>query len=375
MAKRDYYEVLGVARGASKEDLKQAYRRLAKKYHPDLNKDDPKAAEERFKDLSEAYEVLVDDEKRALYDQYGHEGLEQRVWGGGGFDWSRFTRQADIEDIFGSDVFRDFFGGGGFEGIFGRRGGPRRGQDLYAVMEVTLPEILQGTRKSLEVPFTEPCRACKGTGAKEGKLLACARCNGSGQIRHVQTRGYAQFVSITTCRECGGQGSRPAENCPQCRGAGRTEGTSQIRVEIPKGAPDGLRLRLTGKGQAGGRGAPSGDLYIELRVKPDERFTREGNDLVTDAPIDFPTAALGGEVSVETLDSTATLKVPAGTQTHTVFRVRGRGLPDPRGRGRGDLLVRVVLVTPRNLTAKEREALQKLAGERGARPGFFEKWK
>jgi molecular chaperone DnaJ len=372
MAKRDYYEVLGVGKGASADEIKQAYRRLAKKFHPDLNKDDPKAAEEKFKEVSEAYEALIDPEKRALYDQYGHAGMEQRVWGGGGFDWSRFTHQQDIEDIFGGDLFREFFGGGGF---FGGRQGPRRGQDLYAEMEITLTDVVQGTRRTLQVPHAEGCRACKGTGAKDAKLVPCARCGGTGQLRHVQARGYAQFVSITTCRECGGQGNLPSSPCAECRGAGRIEKVSQITVEIPKGAMDGMRLRLQGKGQAGGRGAPPGDLYIEVRVRPDERFTREGIDLYTDAPLDLYTAILGGEIAVETLDSTATVAIPAGTQSHTLFRLKGRGLPEPRGRGRGDLFVRAILVTPRNLNAEERRTFERLAGTAREKPGFFGRFK
>jgi len=233
MAKRDYYEVLGVARGASKDEIKQAYRRLAKEHHPDLNKDDTKGAEERFKEMSEAYEVLMDDDKRALYDRHGHAGLEQQVWGGGGFDWSRFTHQADVQDIFGSDIFEQIFGRGGFGDVFGRRTGPRRGQDLYATMEIALGEVAHGGRRSLKIPHAEACRACKGTGAKDGVLKPCARCGGTGQMRHVQSRGYAQFVSITTCRECAGQGNLASTPCAECQGAGRLERASQITVEIP----------------------------------------------------------------------------------------------------------------------------------------------
>ena len=378
MAKRDYYDVLGVPRGASKDIIKQAYRRLAKQHHPDLNKEDPKAAEEKFKELSEAYEVLIDEEKRALYNQYGHAGIEQRVWGGSGFDWSRFTHQGDVEDIFGSDLFRQFFGGSIFDGVFGGRhaAGPRPGQDLYADMEVTLQDVLQGTRRQLRVPHSESCRACKGTGAKGAELKTCPRCNGSGQIRNVQSRGYAQFVSITTCSQCRGRGALAGTPCPECEGGGRIDRVSTLGVEVPKGAFDGLRLRLGGKGQPGGRGGRTGDLYITLHVRPDERFTREGSDLYTDVPLDVYTAILGGEVKMDTLDSTATVKVPAGTQTHTLFRIRGKGLPDVRTHERGDLYARVVLVTPRNLTAEERRTLESLAASPNSeRKGFFDRLK
>ncbi|HKZ48251.1 MAG TPA: molecular chaperone DnaJ [Thermoplasmata archaeon] len=378
MAKRDYYDVLGVPRGASKDIIKQAYRRLAKQHHPDLNKEDPRAAEEKFKELSEAYEVLIDEEKRALYNQYGHAGIEQRVWGGSGFDWSRFTHQGDVEDIFGSDLFRQFFGGSIFDGVFGGRhaAGPRPGQDLYADMEVTLQDVLQGTRRQLRVPHSESCRACKGTGAKGAELTTCPRCKGAGQIRNVQARGYAQFVSITTCGQCRGRGALAETLCPECKGEGRIDRVSLLSVEVPEGAFDGLRLRLGGKGQPGGRGGRPGDLYITLHFRADDRFTREGSDLYTDVPLDVYTAILGGEVKMDTLDSTATVKVPAGTQTHTLFRIRGKGLPDVRTHERGDLYARVVLVTPRNLTAEERRTLERLAASPNSeRKGFFDRLK
>ena len=356
MAKRDYYEVLGVPKTATADEVKQAFRRLAKKHHPDLNKDDAKGAEERFKEISEAYEVLADEDKRKLYDQYGHSGVEQRVWGGGGFDWSRFSHYGDIEDLFGQDLFRSFFGMGGRSG-----GSARQGQDLFAEVEVTLEEVLKGGRRQLRVPHSTTCRACKGTGAEGGKRVTCATCRGSGQLRKVQTRGYSQFISITTCTACRGAGSVAATLCPECGGAGKQEVVSTLTVEIPKGAYEGLRLRLAGKGQAGGPGVPSGNLYIGLRVRPDDRFHREGNDLVVDVPLNVYTAILGGETTLDTLDGGTTLTIPAGTQTHTLFKMKARGLPDPETHRRGDLYARVIVVTPRNLSAEERRTLESLA--------------
>lgn len=371
--KRDYYDILGVSRNASKDDIKRAYRRMAKKYHPDLNKDNPKAAEEKFKEISEAYEVLIDDQKRSLYDQYGFEGLRQQVWGGQDFDWSRFTHFTDIEDIFGRDFFEDFFGGtspfGGslFDQFFSRSrpGRPSRGPDLRVDVEVSLSDLVAGARRIVEVPHNESCSDCEGTGAQGGRLTTCPVCGGKGQVSNVRKQGFSQFITITTCPKCQGRGKWADRLCIKCGGNGVVQKTSMIEVEIPAGSPEGLRLRIPGKGEASERGGPPGDLYVVVHVKEDEIFRREDDDVVMGLPVTFSQAALGAEVEVPTLEGKARLKIAPGTQTNTILRLRGKGLPNMRGRTRGDQLVRVTVVTPRNLTAEERKLFEKLAELRG----------
>ncbi len=366
MPKRDYYDVLGVPRTASKEELKRAYRRLAKEFHPDMAKGDKKVAEEKFKELSEAYEVLADDDKRKLYDAYGAEGLKQQAWGGQDFDWSRFTHYGDIEDLFGRDLFASIFGGGGgslFEEFFGgprQRRGRRRGQDLRLDIEVPLVEIARGVRKEIRVPRIAPCSVCGGTGAQGGKLVTCPQCHGQGQVSRSQTRGYSQFISISACPKCQGRGQWPETPCGTCGGQGRVETTSTLQVEIPAGVPDGLRLRVPGKGEAGSPGAPAGDLYVVVHVQDDPRFRREGPDVYLDWPVTITQAALGTEIEVPTLDGAARLRVPPGTQSHTLLRLRGKGLPDLETGRPGDELVRVVVATPTRLTSEEKELLERL---------------
>ncbi|TLZ51684.1 MAG: molecular chaperone DnaJ [Methanobacteriota archaeon] len=360
--KKDYYEVLGVARDASPEDVKRAYRKLAMEFHPDRVPAERKAAaEEKFKEVSEAYEVLADKEKRSLYDQYGHAGVEQQVWGGQGFDWSRFTHVGDIEDIFG-----DFFG-------TRRAAGPRRGADLRYDLEIDLEDALRGSRKTIEVPRAVRCAKCSGTGAEGGRVTTCTQCGGSGQMSQVQQRGFTRMVSITTCPRCRGRGQWPERPCAVCNGAGVTHETSTFAIDIPVGADDGVRLRLTGKGEADPRGGPAGDLYLILHARPHPVFHRQGADLVMDLPITFGQAALGAEVEVPTLEGTARLRIAPGTQTHTFLRLRGKGMPDPEGGGRGDQLVRVIVVTPSNLTPEEKKFFEQLAGLEGSprRRGIF----
>ena len=380
MAKRDYYEVLGVARTASKDEIKSAYRKAAKKYHPDLNKDNPQA-EEKFKEVSEAYEVLMDDQKKQLYDQYGFSGVQQQ-WGGEGFDWSRFTHFNDIEDI-----FADFFGGGGFGSGFGgslfdqlfrsrERTGPSRGADLRYDIEISLKEALQGTKKTIQLPMRVACDKCGGSGAEGGKMASCPECGGRGQISRSQRKGYSQFVTITTCPRCRGRGQWPEKTCSACSGIGEIEKVSTISVNIPPGASDGLRLRLQGKGEPGERGIAPGDLYLIVHLAEDEKFERDGNDLVVEVSITYSQAALGAEVEVPTLEGTAMLTVPAGTQSHTLFKLRGKGLPSLDGRGRGDEFVRVIVKTPARLSSEERqliERLRELEGTAPSKPRFFGK--
>ena len=360
--KQDYYEVLGVGRDATPEEIKRAYRKLAMQFHPDrVPAEQKKQAEERFKGISEAYEVLADEDKRALYDRYGHPGVEQQVWGGQGFDWSRFTRFTDIEDLFGEQMFRDFFGGSILGDLFGqRRAGPRRGADLRYDLEVDLEDVARGARKTIEVPRVVPCATCSGTGAEGGRVVRCSQCNGSGQASRVQQRGYTRVVTIGTCPKCRGRGQWPERPCAVCNGSGVRQEASAFAIDIPVGAGDGTRLRLTGKGEADTRGGPPGDLYIVLHLRDHPVFRRQGNDLLMDLPIAFGQAALGAEVEVPTLEGTARLRIPAGTQTHTFLRLRGKGLPDVEGGGRGDQLVRVVVVTPTNLTPEERRFFEDL---------------
>src|SRR3990170_23677 len=294
--KRDYYEVLGVDRAASPDEVKRAYRKLAMEFHPDRVPAERKGeAEERFKEISEAYEVLADPEKRGLYDQYGHAGVEQQVWGGQGFDWSRFTHAGDLEDLFGQEIFRDFFGGSIFGDLFGgrRAAGARRGADLRYDLEIDLEDALRGSRKTIEVPRAVRCPRCQGTGGEGGRMTRCPECGGSGQMSRVQQRGFTRMVSITTCPRCRGRGQWPERPCAACNGSGVQTETTTFGIDIPVGADDGMRLRLSGKGEAAARGGRSGDLYVILHARAHPVFRRQGNDVVMDLPITFAQAALG----------------------------------------------------------------------------------
>lgn len=361
--KRDYYEVLGVSRNASKEDIKKAYRKLAMKYHPDMNKDNPKAAEEKFKEISEAYEVLADDEKRSRYDQFGHEGV-QSAFRRGGFDWSDFTHFSDIDDIFsgfsgfGGSIFEQFFGGRA-------RGGPVEGRSLRYDIEITIEEAAKGVEKELRIPHSVTCSSCGGAGAKANDMKTCQTCKGSGQVQRGQKRGYTSFVTITSCPTCRGTGKQVLRPCAECKGTGSTQTTSTIQVSVPKGAEEGMRLRVRGAGEASPNGGPPGDLYIVVHIAPHEYFERDGSNLYVDVNISFAQAALGAEVQVPTLDGSALVKVPPGTQTGTVFRLKGKGLPDLRGYGNGDEFVRVTVVTPTKLTPEQKELLRKLEASMG----------
>ena len=353
MAKRDYYEVLGVSRGATEAEIKSAYRKLAVRYHPDKNPGD-QAAEEKFKEAAEAYSVLSDAEQRARYDRFGHAGVSgaagaQGAWGAQGF--------GGIEDILGDLFgFGDVFGGRGGGG--GRRGAAQRGADLRYDLEMTLEEAAKGMTAQLRVPRLEACDQCKGSGAAPGtQPETCPACSGAGQVRYQQ--GF--FSVARTCGQCGGSGRVIRTPCDACRGAGRVEREKQIEVKIPAGVETGSRLRLAGEGEAGPQGGPAGDLYVVIHVKEHEVFERQGNNLYASVPVTFAQAALGSEVSVTTLDGQENLKVPAGTQTGTVFRLKGHGMPVLGGRGRGDLFVSVTVVTPTTLTREQRKLLEQLA--------------
>ncbi|WP_421868148.1 molecular chaperone DnaJ [Motiliproteus sp.] len=344
MSKRDYYEVLGVTRDSSDRDIKKAYRRLAMKYHPDRNPDD-KAAEEKFKEANEAYEVLSDAQKKAAYDQYGHAGVDPNMGGGHGAGAGGFG------DIFG-DVFGDIFGGGGGGG---RRSRVQRGADLRYNMELDLEEAVRGVEKQIRIPTLVACDTCNGSGAKPGTSpKTCGTCGGMGQVRMQQ--GF--FSVQQTCPACHGEGSTVTDPCTDCHGRGRTEETKTLSVKIPPGVDTGDRIRLAGEGEAGSHGGPSGDLFVQVSVRQHPIFDRDGRNLYCEVPVSFVDAALGGEIEVPTLDGRVKLKVPAESQTGKMFRLRGRGVPPVRGGATGDLMCRVVVETPVNLNSRQKELLR-----------------
>ncbi len=342
MAKRDYYEVLGVDRNASEADLKKAYRRLAMKYHPDRNPGDAEA-EERFKETKEAFEILNDAQKRAAYDQFGHAGVDASAGGGG------FGGGAGFGDIFDS-VFGDIFGGG--------RGGSRayRGADLRYDLEMTLEEAVAGSEVKIRVPTLVGCETCGGSGSRTGRAPdTCQTCGGMGQVRMQQ--GF--FSVQQTCPKCRGTGKTISDPCAGCNGTGKARGNKTISVKVPPGVDNGDRIRLAGEGEPGQNGGPPGDLYVNVVVKPHPIFVREDTDLRCEVPIDFVSAALGGELEVPTLEGRVMLKIPAETQTGKMFRLRGKGVRSVRGGGVGDLICRVVVETPVNLSKEQKELLKK----------------
>lgn len=347
MSKRDYYEVLGVAKNVSEGDLKKAYRKQAMKYHPDRNADDP-TAEDKFKEAKEAYDVLSDPQKRAAYDQFGHAGVEGAAGGPGGFHGGG----AGFGDIF-EDIFGDIFGGGGRRGGGGPR--PTRGADLRYNLDLTLEEAVHGKKVEITVPTLVACKTCDGSGARKGsKPEQCASCEGNGQI-HIQ-QGF--FTIQQTCPECHGEGQVISDPCPDCHGQGRKQDQKKLAVTIPAGVDTGDRIRLAGEGEAGTHGAPAGDLYVQVNVKSHDIFVRDGNNLHCEVPISFATAALGGEIEVPTLEGRVKLKIPSEAQSGKVFRLRGKGVKSVRGHGTGDLLCTVVVETPVNLNREQKTALE-----------------
>ncbi|PQD96456.1 molecular chaperone DnaJ [Pradoshia eiseniae] len=370
MSKRDYYEVLGVGKNASKDELKKAYRRLSKQYHPDINKEADAA--DKFKEVKEAYEVLSDDQKRARYDQFGHEDPTQGFGGAGGAGFEGF---GGFEDIFNT-----FFGGGG-----GRRrdpNAPRQGDDLQYTMTLSFEEACFGTETTIEIPRDEECDTCKGTGAKPGTSPeTCSHCHGTGQLNVEQNTPFGRIVNRRVCQHCSGTGKIIKNKCATCHGKGTVRKRNKIQIKVPAGVDDGQQLRVPGKGEPGVNGGPAGDLFVVFQIKPHEFFERDGDDIYCEMPITFAQAALGDEIEVPTIHGKVKLKVPAGTQTGTRFRLKGKGVQNVRGYGQGDQHIRILVVTPTKLSDKQKELIREFAEISGQgqldehEEGFFSKVK
>ncbi len=372
--KRDYYEVLGVSRDADEETIKKAYKKLAKQYHPDLNPDS-KTAEEKFKEINEAYSVLSDPNERARYDQFGHEGPGAGGFGGGNPFGGGGNPFGGGFGGFG-DIFETFFGGG-FGGGQQDPNAPLRGNDLRVDLQVSFEEAAKGCSKEITVNRYESCGNCHGSGAAPGTgREQCTQCGGTGKIRFNQSTPFGQFQTVKTCPRCGGSGSTIKEPCPECRGSGRVRKTRKLAVNVPAGVDNGSRLRMAGEGEGGKNGGPAGDLFIYISVRPHKIFRRDGDNVYLEHDISFAEAALGAEIEVPTLDGNVKLDIPEGTQTGTTFRLRGRGFPKLRGYGRGDQHVKVKVVTPTHLSAEQKELLRQLGDLKDSgedKKGFFGK--
>lgn len=372
--KRDFYEILGVSRDASDEQIKSAYKRLAIKLHPDKNPGD-KTAEEKFKEAAEAYDVLRDSEKRAQYDRFGHAAFEGPQGGGGGGFQGGFSSMDDIfsrfSDIFGDAMFGGMFGGGG-----GRRGGPQKGQDLQVRVRLTLDEIAEGVTKKIKLRRLEECHACHGAGGK-GKRT-CPTCGGVGQVKQVSQSLFGQMINVVSCPKCGGQGSTFEEACRVCEGSGLERREATVSVQIPAGVAEGNYLTLRGEGNRGPRGGAPGDILVLVEEAEHEMFHRDGQNLYAEARLPFTTAALGGSIRIPTLEGDVDLKIPAGTQGEKVFALRGKGLPGLHGRGKGDLFVRIQIRVPEKVSGRQKELLEELrvteTGTSGEKT-FFDKVK
>ena len=373
MSKKDYYKILGINKNADEKEIKKAYRRLAKQYHPDVYKGDKKEAEEKFKEISEAYEVLIDTDKRAKYDHIGHRVADE-AFGSGGFNWNNFTHYRDVEDIFGNAIFDSFFGstsssgfasrGGIFDVLYRKREGLEktvRGNDVSLRLDIALEDAVMGAEKTIKVPMARICTACKGLRTRSGKSSECSHCGGTGQIRNVQQRGNAHVITARICPQCEGTGRAIHDLCDVCGGKGNIQKQTKILVKIKKGVDSGYRIKIPNAGETSKSAISSepGDLYIVLNVLPDPIFERRGNDLFMKAPISFVKAALGGELMIRSIDGKdIEVKIPAGTQTHTQLCLRGLGMPRLNDSNRGNLYVKVIVQTPKNLTKRQKELLQ-----------------
>lgn len=371
--KRDYYEVLEINKGANENEIKKAYRVLAKKYHPDVNPEN-KAAEAKFKEINEAYEILSDPQKRAKYDQYGHAGVDPNSYGG-------FSGFEDFDLGGFGDIFESFFGNMGFGGSSRRRNGPEKGTDLKSFIEISFEEAAFGVEKEINVNRLESCTECEGTGAKKGtKPTVCNNCKGTGQVQYRQSTPFGQFVNVKNCDHCHGEGKIITNPCPSCQGRGKIKKSKKISIKVPAGIDNEQIISLRGEGEAGVRGGPSGDLYIVVNVKQHPIFKREGNNVICEVPITFTQAALGAEIEVPTLDGKVKYSIQEGTQTGTVFRLKNKGIPNLRGSGRGDQFVKVNIEVPKSLNDKQKELLKQFAEMTGEeahlmRKNFFDKMK
>ncbi|MDQ6744837.1 MAG: molecular chaperone DnaJ [Actinomycetota bacterium] len=352
---RDPYDLLGVSRQADEAEIKKAFRRLARELHPDVNRDDPEA-EAKFKEAAEAYEILSDAERRATYDRYGHEGLRS---GGYASNFESFGSVSDIFNAFfgGGSPLGDIFGGGG-----GQPGGATQGEDVAAAVQLSLAEAARGSRVEVKYDLVAPCKHCHGNGAEPGTPIeTCERCGGTGQLRAVSRTPFGQVVRAAACDVCHGDGKLARQPCGVCRGHGRQVQRAEVSVDVPAGIAEGQRIRVGGRGHAGERGGPPGDVYVLVRVREDPRFVRDGDDLVTAVDVSAPRAALGTTVEVPTVDGAVELEIPAGTQPHETLLIRGAGMPSVRGRRSGDLRVVVNVVVPRHLKPRQRELLEQLS--------------
>jgi len=378
---RDYYEILGVSKESTEAEIKKAYRKLAMQYHPDKNK--APDAEEKFKEISEAYAVLSDEEKRAQYDKFGHAGIDGRYSQEDIFRGADFRGFEDLGDIL-SGIFGGGFGGFGdiFGGGRGRRNAPMRGSDLRYDLSISLEEAATGVETTINVPRAENCETCGGTGAKAGTTpKTCPTCHGSGQITSARNTPFGRFMSTTVCNTCHGNGQIIEDPCPACKGTGKIKKVKKLSVKLPKGADNGLRLKIRGEGEAGSPGAPAGDLYVMVHVQPHKTFERVGDDILYELPISFVQATLGDEVLVPTLYGNVKMNIKPGTQTHSVLRLKGKGMPHLHGSGEGDQLVRVIVQTPKNLNSEQKELLRKFdeldrkSAKNSKHSGIFEKVK
>lgn len=376
-SRRDYYEVLGIGRDANEADIKKAYRKLAKQYHPDVNPGD-KDAEAKFKEISEAYEVLSDPQKRSGYDRFGHAGVDPNGFGSagagfGGFDFGGFS------DIF--ETFESFFSGTGFGRSSRSRTGPQKGADLKYSVEISFEEAAFGVEKEINISRNENCAKCGGSGSKPGSSpAACKRCNGTGQVQNRHATPFGQFIDVRACDMCRGEGKIIVDPCPDCKGMGKVRKTVKKKLNIPAGIDDGQIITSRGDGEPGTRGGPSGDLFVTVNVRPHPIFRRQGFDVVCEIPITFVQAALGTEIEVPTLDGKVKYNIPEGTQTGSIFRLKNKGIPYLRGNGRGDQYVKVEVEVPKKLNEKQKELLRQFAEISGdelyeQRKGFFDKMK